>query len=664
MVLARRLVPGWNGAPFGLAALVAGLASLVIVTIVTGLPGLFSAWTVALVLAGGALIVARFVPSPATLPDVETGPGRAPPGLLAVVASIPVLLAVVAALSGAWDRVGTGMTGFDSTWYHGPIAAELVRTGESFSLHFTAPQFMTWFYPHGSELLHAVAGSAWGGDLPSLGLNLLFLAGCLVAARVLARPWGGAAGPVSVAGVAAVLGCSVAFADQFGEARNDLAGTFFLLAGVALLANRRDPGSGRVGPAVLIGLAAGLAAGTKLNFVPPALVLLLGPALLAGRDDRIRAFLAALAGALATGGFWYLRNLIQSGNPLPWTAGDSALGVTLPGPIQETGGRDPGSVLGYAFDGQVLSDWFLPGLSEGFGPLWPVPVVLTIGAVAFAVFRPPAPAIRVGGLVAAAVALAWLIGPTSASGPEGEPLGFVSGLRYLVPGLAIGLGLLGPLVAGRSPRLAWTALGLLVALSITGFLELITWGRAEVVLLALGAAVLLGWTLLYLAPGGRPLPRRALFATAGAGVLVLLGAGYGIAARYDRDRYAAPAFTVPGLDRAFAWARETGPGPIATTATRSYPFRGAGLDRRVEFPGIRTGSGGLIPAGDCRSFREAVNEGRYRYLVLSLDREGRVRRYPRELRWIAGDPAARLVFREAPTAVFELEGRLDPSGCR
>ena len=663
-LLARRLVPGWRGSPLVLAATVSGLASLVAVSILVGIPGLLSAWAVVVGLALLSALLARFVPLPKDGPGGVPDRGPTASDSQTAATALTVALAATAALTATWDRIGTGMTGFDSTWYHGPIAAELIRTGETFALHFTSPQFLTWFYPHGSELIHAVAGSAWGGDLPSLVLNLFFLVGCLVAAWVVARPWGGPAGPVSVAGAAAVLGCSVAFADQFGEARNDLAGTFFLLAGVALLVNRKATAPGGTRFALLVGLAAGLAAGTKLNFIPAALVLLIAPAVIAGPGGRGRALAAGIGGAAITGGFWYLRNLIQGGNPLPWTAGEGPLGITLPGPVQETGGREAGSVLDYVPDLGVISDWFLPDLAEGFGPLWPLLALLTLAGIVVALARPASPAIRIGGLVAVALVLAWLVGPTSASGPEGEPRGFLSGLRYLVPGIAIALTLLGPLVAGRDPRFGWTALALLVAISISGFLELASWGRAELAILVL--AIFSATAFVLLRGGSRlpSLPRGAIALTLGVGALVLVGIGWEVASRYDRDRYREPGFTVAGLDRAFAWSRDAGEGPLATNATRSYPFRGEGLERRVDFPGGRTASGGLLPAAGCRTFREIVNRGRYRYLVLSLDREGKVRKYPRELRWVAGDPAARLVFRQAPTAVFELEGRLDPDGCR
>ena len=661
-LVARRLAPSWSGPSFLLAGIVAALALLVVCSILLGLVGLFAAWWVALGMALIAAAVAWLVSTPDSPADRDPEPGEDAPVAARVLSAIPVGLGIAAALTAAWSRTGTGMTGFDTTWYHGPISAEFIRTGETATLHFTTPQFLTWFYPHGSELIHAVVGSAWGGDLPSLFINVAVLAGCLLAAWVIARPWGGVAGPVSVAGVALVLGCSAAFADQFGEARNDLFGTFFLLAGLAILVSRERAGDDRSGTALLVGLAAGLAAGSKLNFVPPAALLAFGPALLAGRGGRSRAMVAGVSGALLTGSFWYLRNLVHSGNPLPWTAGDRILGVELPGPIQETGGREAGSVLGYSLDGTVITDWFLPGLAEGFGPLWPVVLLLGIAGMVLAVARPPAPALRLGGLIALAVVLAWLVGPTSASGPPGEPLGFVSGLRYLVPGLAIGFALLGPALNGRDSRVGWAVLGSLAALAAISVFEDRSWDAIDVLifLVVTGSALLAAglW-----GTGRRP-SRGALVTVGLVGIAALLFVGHQISWRYERDRYSQPTFTVPGLDRAFALGDRLEPGPIGSTATRSYPFRGADLRREVGYPGLHTPNGGLVPADDCRTFRRLVNEGGYRYLVLSLDREGVARDYPREVRWVSGDPAVREVFMQPPTAVFEVDGPLDPNGCR
>ena len=120
----------------------------------------------------------------------------------------------------------------------------------------------------------------------------------------------------------------------------------------------------------MVGLAAGLAAGTKLNFLLPAAVLVVGLALIAPRGRRWSALWLAGLAALAGGGYWYLRNLVHAGNPLPWI---HHLGpITLPAPEQALGGREAHSVLGYLTDGTVWSDWFFPGLHQALWIVWPL----------------------------------------------------------------------------------------------------------------------------------------------------------------------------------------------------------------------------------------------------------------------------------------------------
>ena len=119
------------------------------------------------------------------------------------------------------------------------------------------------------------------------------------------------------------------------------------------------------GALVVVGLAAGLAAGTKLNFLLPAAVLVVGLVAIAPAGQRWRALAGAGLAALAGGGYWYLRNLVHTGNPLPWV--DSLGPISLPAPDQALGGREAHSVLGYLTDGAVWSDWFLPGLHDGLG---------------------------------------------------------------------------------------------------------------------------------------------------------------------------------------------------------------------------------------------------------------------------------------------------------
>ena len=81
------------------------------------------------------------------------------------------------------------MTGFDSTWYHGPFAAGFFQTGNTWDLHFIAPQFLAWFYPANAEIFHAVGMLAFSRDLLSPLLNLGWFIGCLLACWCIGRPY-------------------------------------------------------------------------------------------------------------------------------------------------------------------------------------------------------------------------------------------------------------------------------------------------------------------------------------------------------------------------------------------------------------------------------------------------------------------------------------------
>ena len=86
---------------------------------------------------------------------------------------------------------------------------------------------------------------------------------------------------------------------------------------------------------------------------------------------RRKALLVFLGGVTATAGFWFLRNLIHSGNPLPWV---QELGpIDLPGPDRGLEGRDNYTVAHYIFetpDTDVWSEFFCKAITNLLGPLW------------------------------------------------------------------------------------------------------------------------------------------------------------------------------------------------------------------------------------------------------------------------------------------------------
>ncbi|HMY26708.1 MAG TPA: hypothetical protein PLJ59_10305, partial [Solirubrobacterales bacterium] len=461
VVLGRCLLPGWRGPVAWVGAAILAVASAIAPALALGTFGLLTGWSwllLTLLLAAALWRWQERLPAARARPALISEP--ASPGLTMVGTAVAAG-AFGAFVAGIAIRLGTGMTGFDSTWYHGPFAAGIAQSGDTWSLHLLAPQFLSWFYPQNSEVIHSLGMMAFGTDLLSIFLNLGWFAACLLAAWCIGRPYGAA--PISMAGVALILG-STAMADQAGEARNDIVGTFFLLAGLAVMVNAAAGGRKiTLGPTLVVALAAGLAMGTKVNFIPAALVLLAGTVVLAEPSRRLRNGLAGSGALLLGGGYWYLRNLTHAGNPLPWINHIGPL--SLPGPEQDVGGRDAGSVWGYLTDTDVVRHWFLPGFGDGFGSGWILLGVLAITGLVLCLDRNSGPARRTGAAVGLALVLAWLVAPTSASGPAGEPNGFVSGLRYLAPALAVCLALLGSGVGQRGGRARWLVAGLLLILA-------------------------------------------------------------------------------------------------------------------------------------------------------------------------------------------------------
>ncbi len=650
----QRLVPDFSGAPAFLATSVLALALLIWPAELLGSFGAFEPLPYLLLVAAAGValwtLLRGWRQAEGGRERTQFGPpaGPPPPGdrTRGRGARVPTLIALaIAAIAllhfanGVRLRLDTGMTGFDSTWYHGPFAAGFHQSGNTWDLHYIAPQFLAWFYPANSELIHAIGMNAFDRDLLSPLLNVGWLLGCLLACWCIGRPYRVAPWSLALGAVALSV---PALSDQAGEARNDIVGIFFLLAAAAIVLNAWPAGDGRgersgagslsAGALALAALAAGLAAGTKLNFVLPAVVMVVAMAVASAPGTRVRRLGLGLLAALAGGGYWYLRNLLQTGNPLPWF--DSLGPISLPAPEQALGGREEHSVLGYLADGSVWSNWLLPGLHHGLWLIWPALLAAAFAGIALSLRPRSSPVVRVVGLAAAAAAFAWLVAPTSASGPDGMPRGFESGLRYLAPALVLGLALLPVVPPFRSPLSEFPA------------------------------------TRAHLFPhSGKKcaLARgdgRSWVLVAGiAAVLVAVVAGFVVQRQYLRDRYANPTFTTPGLNAAFEWATPISGARIATTGTRQYPLFGTDLSNRVAFVGEGRPHGGFVAPSTCRAWRRLLNQGDYDYVVASDDRvePGRPP-YPVAARWTEG-PNSKVVLAVPPTKVFKLHGPLDPSTC-
>ena len=652
----KRLLPDFSGATANLATAVLAFALLLWVAELLGAFGFFEPlpYLLGVAVVGSGLwlggggrwgypsVLLGFSPDESVAVR-ERGRGEkqdaaAPEGhphLPSPAALVALAIAAIAVVKFGLEvkpKLSTGMTGFDSTWYHGPFAAGFFQGGDTWGLHFIAPQFLAWFYPANSEVFHAIGMAAFDRDVLSPLLNLGWFIGCLVACWCIGRPY-------RVVPISLVLGAIAlslpALSDQAGEARNDIVGIFFLLAAVAVALNAWSARSGDerlpLGAVAVVGLAAGLAAGTKLNFLLPAAVLVAGLVVVAPRGERWRTFATGGLAAFAGGGYWYLRNLAHTGNPLPWF--DSIGPISLPAPDQALGGREAHSVLDYLTNGAVWSDWFLPGLHDGLTVLWPLLLLAALAGLILCLARGSDPLLRLAGLTGLAVVLAWLIAPTSASGPEGMPRGFESGLRYLAPALVLGLALL-PLNLPARFRGAGA-------------------GRPS------NGRILKASSQLARRLSGRGAPRACL------ALLVLLAVvlGYPVQRHYLQHRYSDPTFTTPGLNAAFAWSRDISSARIATTSTRQYPLFGTDLSNHVDFIGVERPHGGFTAPTTCQAWRRLLNAGDYDYVVTSRDRiEPGKPTYPPIARWTEA-PSTTVVLRKPPTVVFALGDSLDPSAC-
>ena len=300
----RRLLPRFEGAPAYLASAVVALALLIWGAELLGSFGLWEPVPYLVLVGAAGLGLWRFLPRsegegghPHPTSQVRVRMAPLPAAIAFVVAGIAVALF-------AWEaksKLSTGMTGFDSTWYHGPFAAGFFQSGDTWNLHFIAPQFLAWFYPANGEIFHAAGMLAFGRDVLSPLLNIGWFVGCLVACWCIGRPYRVAPWSLALGAIALSV---PALADQAGEARNDIVGIFFLLSAVAIALNAwegsaaertypRIPGTTAFGSYLVVGLCAGLAAGTKLNFLLPAAVLVFGVGLIAPRGLKRRAVGAA-----------------------------------------------------------------------------------------------------------------------------------------------------------------------------------------------------------------------------------------------------------------------------------------------------------------------------------------------------------------------------------
>ncbi len=697
-----RLLPAWQGAPARLVEAITGIALLIWLSELLGTISFFYAWTLvasSLILAGAVAWRIRpaqldnpllpgggTVGGPTPEDALATGGGGGSPAVTGPAgkrAMSLIAVAVVAVVVAHWglttkDALNRGVFNFDSLWYHLPFAADMAQSHSVTGLHYSDTVFTNWLYPQNSELIHSVGILLTHRDTLSLFINFGWLGVAFLSAWCIGRPYGRS--QLSLIAAALVLEAYTLVVREPGAAKNDVATAALLLAAVAILINAWESSSGEgrrrslpLGwPLAAAGLAVGLAAGTKFTVMAVAAVLTLAVVVLAPMGRRWAAagwwFLPALAG----GAFWYLRNLVAVGNPLPQL---EHLGpISLPHPERLQTARPDFTVAHYATDTAVWRDYFGPGLHHAFGALWPLLVAGAVLGGLLALIRGRSAIVRWVGGVALFGMLAYAFTPLSAAGAAGAPVAFAINVRYVIPPLLIGLALL-PLARGlEGERRQWALLAaLLVVLVVTDRSDAVLRDPNRVFGIALAVA-LVGIPAALLYARGRGAPTAVVGAGFAGLALAIFAIGYPIQRDYlhDRFRNASTATAIPGLnlDAAYHWARGTSGlriGLAGTTAEFSqYGFYGADLSNRVVPLGAKGPHGAFNAIPGCGAFRAAVNNANLDYLVtspfLNFIHPGDPIASP-EAGWLRGERATVPIRRSGPVTIWRVRGRLDPSAC-
>jgi hypothetical protein len=343
---------------------------------------------------------------------------------------------------------------------------------------------------------------------------------------------------------------------------------------------------------------------------------------------------AAWAVPLAlTSGYWYVRNLVQTGGLLP----------SAPRPLSQP---YEFSLAHYLTDWDVWQSHLLPGLKFGFGSVWWAVLGLAgVGAVG-AVVAAGGRLRRLLGVVAIACALVYTITPVSAAGRQGAPALFGLNLRYATPAVALGLALLPTWLPSRWRRLLLALLAATLLVTLLSPTGLWSYRRVE----ALG--YVLAFAALALACFRWPRARVVLVAAAAV-------AGFFVQRHYLDHRYQGRLAAL-GL-----------PGEIAHTRigvlgmNTGYPLYGTDLSNRVVYVGRSGPHGAFTREPTCRDWRNAVNAGHFRYLVVApvssptLPAE-QPKAPPREAAWTDATPIRRI---GKLVTVYRVDRPLDPAGC-
>jgi hypothetical protein len=654
-----RFLPDWRGPDLLLARSIVAVSSLTIWCYLLGSVGAFSKWPLAIAfIATGPIFHLLLKPK---------GNGFGSFGEYPAAATLGLAIGGMALL-GIWlvnvrYAMRLGLTGTDPLWYHMPFAQRFFQTQSLLSVNYAEPLFQTYFYPSSGSVFHALGMVFYERDFLSIYINVIWLGLAVLAGASIGHRKGVAA--TSALAVMTVMAADGVLRGSAGSAMVEAPSTFFFLAACAILL--RDP-TGRTA-LVLAGLAAGLGLAFKLTIAIPVAALTVAVLVLAGKGNRVRNTAIWLVSVLATSLFWFIRNFVEAGNPLPLlklpffpSAGKGLQGDTMK------------PISAYFTDADVIFHQLPNAWLKSLGPGALVAITLAIVGSLLVIAFPPSKVWRIMGFVALATMAGYLFTPGTAAGPPGGPLrGLVLDARFIAPGLCLGLALAPISLRGLSGRWRdWSALpmAMLVVLPATRS----KWWVLVHPRLPLIAAALIIIAVFTLGTSWERLGRNLRVAVIVLTALLAVVGGRKLAHDYahGRDAGYTPSLVASGTQRI---------GIIGEAGTFSqYLQSGNHLQNWVEYIGVHGPNGQFGPAKTCAQTRERINAGHYTYVIGSPKRNIWIRTtFPNPaVKWIASDPNAKFV-KEIPGLklnasstgskepdkfqVFRIVGPLNPKTC-
>lgn len=552
---------------------------------------------------------------PAYPPPEPGASGR----LSVLLAAIGAVAVAVYLIGSALGRADEALIHVDVTTFHLPNVARWIETGSFWQVDDFVPYRAPGNYPQTGDVFTLAAILPWQADFLARFVALPFLGLAWLGAYAAGRELGARRAPCALLGATLVAMPVVGYVGGLGLVDPEMLGCF-AIGGFFLLRHWRTRERFDL---VLAGIGLGLCFGTRWYavFAVAAVfaVWALGSLLARRREGLARR--AALLGSLiaACGGFWLLRNLVESGNPV-FPVEVAPFGISLfDAPADLFRELQGFTLAGYLDQPGVWADYlwrpFLDFMGWGALALW-----LALAAALAISFRMRAQRTadpRVAALVAVAalIALAYLFTPYSATGPPEMPVYAWVNARYVVPALLIAAPLAARAISRSSPRLqpALEAVALLAVLDgIRRSAELPLGGigtTAVVAALALVAAMAAAFA------AGRRWPGRRLGPAVGLAVVIAaLPLGALVEDRYAERRYA-------GFGPVFDRVNQAEDPPLRIGVVGDgfgiYPMFGPRLENRVEAVGRRV-AGMLQPYQRRGPFEKAVAGADYD-LVLVLE---------------------------------------------